>query len=132
MTIFEYTNNNVSPESVERLQVLTPQERATELSEHWYRFAKRKEPRFLAYFMLEHPDHEDMRKEFIKRIKASPELPYPTKETVLKTGRAVLWAVSNTYEDGEPYDVTYLGEHPTYPKGLVSSLGLLLPDALDQ
>lgn len=85
-------------------------QQALGIAEHWRNFANGQERGFLAYFMLENQGHEHIRQLFLEDIKASLEVPYPDEKIVLSCGRAILRSFSRTYDDGKPYDVTYIGE----------------------
>lgn len=108
MTLYEDLRTT---EQSEEVRELTTSQRAAGMADHWSGFIDGRETGFLAYFMLENNDHEEVRRELLELIKASSEIPYPDRQPVLKAGRAILWAFSNTYEDGSPFDVTYVGEH---------------------
>lgn len=90
--------------------VQTPEERASGMAAHWNSFNDGDEPAFSAYFMID--AHRVERELFLQDIDASSEIPYPNgvRQAMLKTGRAILWAVTQGYEDGDPYAVYYTGE----------------------
>lgn len=94
----------------------TPEERARGMAEHWRNFNEGRESGFFAYFMIDNDVHVQDRTLFLREIQASEEIPYPdnSRQAVLKTGRAVLWAVSQAYPEGEPFAITYTGER-VYP-----------------
>jgi hypothetical protein len=89
--------------------VQTPEDRAAGMAAHWNNFNEGTEPEFSAYFML--GAHDELRQAFLNKIEASSEIPYPNnvRQAMLKTGRAVLWAASQGYEDGDPYAMYYTG-----------------------
>lgn len=94
--------------------VKTPEQRAAGMVDHWNAFNAREEHRFFTYFMLD--THAEERQLFLAAIDASTELPYPndTPQAVVKTGRAILWASTQGYENGDPFAVSYTGER-VYP-----------------
>lgn len=96
--------------------VRTPEERGQGMAEHWRNFNEGREAGFYAYFMIDNDTHVQDRMHFLREIQASEEIPYPdnTSQAVLKTGRAILWAVSQAYPDGDPFAITYTGER-VYP-----------------
>ena len=96
------------------LQPPTPEEKAAGMANHWEAFKEGREPAFYTYFMLE--AHESERKLFLSEIGASEEIPYPDgqQQAVLKAGRAVLWATSHSYVNGDPCAVFYAGSR-MYP-----------------
>lgn len=93
--------------------VQSPEERAAGMAAHWNNFNEGREPEFSAYFMLD--VHDDVRQAFLEEVEASTEIPYPNgvPQAMLKTGRAVLWAATQGYEDGDPYAVYYTGTRVT-------------------
>jgi hypothetical protein len=84
--------------------------RAADVTERWINFTKNREVGFLAYFMLEDDNHESIRQIFLDKVGGSLELPFPDEKIVLEKGNVRLRAFSNIYDDGKPYDVTYVGE----------------------
>ena len=94
--------------------VLTPEGRAEGIAAHWRAFEQGSEPAFYRYFMLE--VHGEDRNLFLATIDASPEIPYPDdhRQAVLKTGRAILYAATQSYDNGEPFAVEYIGAR-VYP-----------------
>lgn len=89
--------------------VSSPEARAAGIAAHWQQYNDGLEDSFFAYFMLE--AHEAERKAFLAEIEASDQIPYPNgvPQAMLKTGRAILWAAAQGYEDGDPYAVYYTG-----------------------
>lgn len=94
--------------------VTSPDIRAAGMLDHWQAFQNGQEHSFYRYFMLE--VHEDDRKTFLDGLKASNDIPYPNgeRQSVLKTGRAILWAVTQGYDNGDPFAVEYVGQR-VYP-----------------
>lgn len=94
--------------------VKSPEQRAAGMADHWRAFNNGEEHRFFTYFMLD--THAEERQLFLAAIDASRELPYPndTPQAVVKTGRAILWASTQGYENGDPFAVSYTGER-VYP-----------------
>lgn len=93
--------------------IKTPEEHAAGMAEHWNNFKEGLELEFSAYFMLS--AHNTWRQLFLEKINASDEIPYPNDvpQAMLKTGRAILWATTQGYEDGDPYAVHYTGTRIT-------------------
>lgn len=89
---------------------LSTEERAAKMHEHWQSFKNGSEDEFYRYFMLE--VHENERQLFLESMNASTEIPYPNweQQAVLKSGRAILWATTQGYDNGDPYAVEYRGE----------------------
>lgn len=110
MTTYEALGTAQLAENEQEEIALALGKQAQEMAEHWEGFADGREHRFLAYFMRNDAIHEVMLELFLDNIQATTELPGKEKQAVIKSGRAILWAYSNTDENDQPFDVMYVGE----------------------